>query len=82
METEIHYIDHKPSLKEAQKLVGGYVERIDLPDGRQMLVDEDGKTKGKPLNEKATELLNKNSTEPFKQIIVGDVIVLDHDNIW
>jgi hypothetical protein len=33
------------SLEQAQALVGGYVELLETADGKQMLVDEDGRMK-------------------------------------
>jgi hypothetical protein len=55
-------------------LVGGYVQHVVLPDGRFMLVDEDGKSKRKPVNQKATELFH-----PSWDQVVGDVLVLTPD---
>ncbi len=79
METKVHRLDHKPSLEEAQQLVGGYVEMVRLPDGKQMLVNEDGRSMDLPLNKEATEMLNPN--RPGIDI-VGDVVVLEGDNRW
>ncbi len=31
-----------PTLKEAQAFVGGYIEMVTLPNGDQLLMDEDG----------------------------------------
>lgn len=44
------------TLDEVQGLVGGYVELIGLPEGLSMLVDEDGRMKGLPLNQGASLL--------------------------
>tara|TARA_Y100000310_G_C20506810_1_gene726810 strand:+ start:179 stop:412 length:234 start_codon:yes stop_codon:yes gene_type:complete len=45
-----------PTLKEAQQYIGGYVERLILPNGDVLLFDEDGKEKGLQANIKASEL--------------------------
>lgn len=66
--------DNPPTLSEAQKAVGGYVEVLVLPDGRQMLVNEDGLQEGLPLN--------KNASLIAEQIILGDVLILDVDAKW
>jgi len=63
---------YEPSLEEAQKAVGGYVELVDLEDLGCLLVDEDGKLKRKPINEQATKLYN----QLFDGVIVGNVIHL------
>jgi hypothetical protein len=48
----------KFTLKEVQALVGGFVELVRLgrtnDDRRILLLDEDGKSKGLPANEQAT----------------------------
>lgn len=61
--------DQPPSLADAQRLVGGYVQRVFLKDGRPMLVDEEGLLKQLPKNEVASEL--------FGATIVGNVLVLE-----
>jgi len=75
----ITYIeDKKPTVKEAQELVGGYVELIELPDGTQMLVDEDGQLKGKTMNHDAS-MIGLTVGQPF---IVGDVVILSGKARW
>jgi len=58
-------------LETAQKLVGGYVELIRVKvDGtiRDALVDEDGISKGKPINQRATKLYKYSN-------IVGTMVI-------
>jgi len=75
----ITYIeDKKPTVKEAQELVGGYVELIELPDGTQMLVDEDGQLKRKTMNHDAS-MIGLTVGQPF---IVGDVVILSGKARW
>ena len=57
----------KYALEELQAAVGGYIERLYLPDGRYLLVDEDGRPKGLPMNNIASSL--------YRSQIVGDVVV-------
>lgn len=56
------------SLEAYQQAVGGYIEEIYLPDGRVMLVNEEGRLHGLPPNPEASGLAG--------QAIVGDVVVL------
>lgn len=58
------------SLVDLQKIVGGFIEIVYLPDKRIMVIDEDGKLKGKPINKKAPEMY-----APQWDTIVGDVVV-------
>ena len=46
----------EPTLKEAQDFVGGYVEGITFPNGDYLIVNEEGKLMGLPLNPEATAL--------------------------
>lgn len=48
--------DIEPTLDELQEMVGGYIEIVSLANGDQMIVNEEGKIKGLPINKKATEL--------------------------
>lgn len=59
------------TLEEAQGIVGGYVARVYLRDGRIMLCDEDGLLKHLPKNEVACQLA--------QALIVGDALVGDRD---
>jgi len=75
---KIIIMSESPSLEQAQELVGGRVERILLPDGRRMLVDEEGAfPKCLDINLAASVLA--------AQPIVGDAIILDEgvgENEW
>lgn len=69
----------KPTLKELQKYVGGYVEVIKLRDGRQMIVNEEAALRGDMLpNERATDLIIQTGTTVNigSRGIVGDVVVV------
>ena len=65
--------EKKPSLKTVQDLVDGYVELINIPNKPdwQMLVNEDGRMKQLPYNEKASELCGRP--------IVGHAVILKGD---
>ena len=53
---------------------GGPIEIVGTRDGRLMILNEEGRLTGLPLNKKATELYGRN-------VIVGDVLVCDKDYI-
>lgn len=61
------------SLTELQAVVGGFIEVVHLSDGRLMVVNDEGKLNGLPINPKASEL--------YPDIIVGDVLVCEHYEI-
>lgn len=65
--------ESRPTLKEAQNLVGGYVELIQSK-GFQILVDEDGLAKKLPINHNASAMAGKT--------LVGPVLVLFGDAQW
>ena len=60
----------EPTLEQAQSLVGGYVEKITLPNGDALLINEEGLLKKLELNITATDLadyLVKNHSMPFRK---------------
>jgi hypothetical protein len=48
--------EDEPDLKTAQDFVGGMVEGISFPNGDYLIVNEEGKLMGLPLNPEATAL--------------------------
>jgi len=61
--------EEKPTLEECQKFVGGYIEIVESLDRKkQIIVDEEGLLKSKPINKDAS----KEAGIP----IVGDAMVL------
>ena len=67
------------SLGEAQRLVGGYVQVIQLSDSVIMLMDEEGKLKGKPVNESATAIAQLKKAIYPNDCVVGDVVICRSD---
>ena len=57
----------RPTLEQAQKIVGGYVELIKIPGGT-MFADEEGRMKAYQFN--------KEATKEAGQSICGNVVVL------
>ena len=78
-----------PTLKEAQDFVGGMVECITWPNGDLLIVNEEGKGMGLPLNPEATLLWkmtfdNDNYVTGRKDFVVGPAILIKKDalNTW
>ena len=75
--TNIKFVTKKediPNLKEAQEFIGGWVERLQLPNGDVLLFDEDGMSKELPLNESITNMIN-NDFNPIRHVrILGNLI--------
>ena len=66
-------------LEEVKAVVCGWVEAINLRDGRLMLCDEEGKLKNKPVNIEATKIFH--SALRTSDFIVGDVLVCKEDEL-
>lgn len=71
----------KFKLKEMQDFVGGYIECIEFPDGRTLVVNEEGKLEGLPVNDQATALWRQQFPTD-DDIIVGDVLIVSKDYPW
>lgn len=65
------------SLRELQKYVGGYIERIDLNNGCAMYVDEEGLLKNLPYNRNATSALEKAGII-LGNYIAGNAVVVQY----
>ncbi|MGH9238791.1 MAG: DUF3846 domain-containing protein [Vicinamibacterales bacterium] len=63
---------HAFTLDEMQAFVGGYIEILRLPDGRALVINEEGKLRGLPLNPEATVLAAPRIAPDF---IVGPALV-------
>ena len=72
--TITRYTDTPPTLEEAQAVVGGWVEMMTLPNGDQLLVNEEGGVYGLPVNPEASVLAGT--------FIVGPVALLQGKGRW
>ena len=72
---EIQSKNDDPSLSDAQKFVGGWVEVVQVNDG-VLIIDEEGKLKDKPVNEVASKMYADKYGDA--DIIVGDAIYIPH----
>lgn len=60
-------------LEELQKIVGGLIEIVQLDEDRIMVINEEGKLLGLPINEFATEVYRVyNNT---MDVIVGEALI-------
>ena len=74
-------VKDEPGLKSAQEFVGGYVEGISFPNGDYLIVNEEGKLMGLPLNPEATALWratfdNDNYITGRKDWVAGPAILI------
>ena len=71
----------EPTLESAQEFVGGYVEGITFPNGDYLIINEEGKLKGLPLNPEATTLWRSTFTKDkyafgYDDFVVGPAILI------
>jgi hypothetical protein len=62
------------NLESLQAAVGGYIEILQLHDGKCLVVDEEGKIKNKPQNVTATLIYLEGRRHTF-DVIVGDAVL-------
>ena len=68
-----HVTNISPSLKNLQKTVEGYIERVPICTGVSMLINEDGKYCCKPRNFQF-------GNYPTAQVIAGTVVIVGEEN--
>lgn len=66
-------------LGELQGYVDGYIEIVDLYDGRIMVVNENGLCDGLPVNPLATAIFQQ--ATGGNDIIVGSVVICDAEQV-
>jgi hypothetical protein len=77
----IEDVKDEPDLKAAQEFVGGMVEGIQFPNGDYMIINEEGKLIGLPINEEASQLWkdtfdNDNYITGRDDFVVGNAILI------
>ena len=83
---ELKIIDNvkdEPDLKQAQEFVGGMVQGIEFPNGDYMIMNEEGKLLGLPVNEEATKLWRSTFTKDqylfgYDDWVSGPAILIKH----
>ena len=84
---ELKIIDNvkdEPNLESAQKFVGGMVQGIEFPNGDYMIMNEEGKLMGLPLNPEATTLWRSTFTKDkylfgYDDFVAGPAILIKKD---
>src|SRR5210317_273280 len=76
-------VKDEPTLKSAQEFVGGMVEGITFPNGDYLIVNEEGKLMGLPLNPEATALWRMTFTKQnyvigYDDWVSGPAILIKH----
>lgn len=74
----------EPDLESAQSFVGGMVQGIQFPNGDYMIMNEEGKLMGLPLNPEATTLWRATFTKDkylfgYDDFVVGPAILIKKD---
>ena len=74
----------EPDLESAQSFVGGMVQGIEFPNGDYMIMNEEGKLMGLPLNPEATTLWRSTFTKDkylfgYDDFVVGPAILIKKD---
>ena len=64
----------RPTVAEAQQMIGGYVSYVVNEPEKQVLADEDGYAKELDINHEATFVANR--------LVFGNAIVLEGDAMW
>ena len=80
---------NEPQYKAVSDFVGGMVEVVQFPNGDLLLLNEEGKLMGLPLNPEATALWRSHFTKDkyafgHDDFVVGPAIVIQKDalNTW
>ena len=63
-------LDRRPTMEEARRIVGGYIELVKVGNKKTLVVNEEGLLQHLPMNVEATKYY------PYSPI-VGDVILLE-----
>ena len=77
-------VKDEPTLEQAQKFVGGYVEGITFPNGDYLIINEEGKLQNLPLNVEATMLWRMTFTKDkylfgYDDFVVGPAMLIKKD---
>ena len=80
----IDNVKDEPDLKSAQSFVGGMVQGIEFPNGDYLIMNEEGKLMGLPLNPEATTLWRSTFTEDkylfgYDDWVAGPAILIKKD---
>lgn len=79
-QTKVFPSNGRFTLEELQSLVGGYIEMLPLPNGKEMYINEDGKSLGLQQNDVATGygILAGIADDDF---IVGNAVICSEEEL-
>jgi|LauGreDrversion4_2_1035121.scaffolds.fasta_scaffold557748_2 hypothetical protein len=72
--TDIEFDKKFVSLEELQKCVEGYIEILWLRGGKALIVNEEGKLDGLPINDRATYIIGEHG---INDTIVGNALLIE-----
>jgi len=78
----LDFFEGEPTLEQIRKIVGGYIEVVHIRRfgiTAQIVLDEEGKLKGYPVNLLATAIAEGHISKD--DYIVGDVLLLSEGNM-
>lgn len=80
----IDNVKDEPDLESAQSFVGGMVQGIEFPNGDYLIMNEEGKLMGLPLNPEATTLWRSTFTKDkylfgYDDWVAGPAILIKKD---
>lgn len=79
-ETQVRPADGKfYSLKQLQRMVGGYIETVKLPPDLLMVVNEEGRQLGLQMNRKASRRAMVRLHRPM--VIYGNAVLIKQDEL-
>ena len=79
-EIDVFPIGKRWTLQELQNHVGGYIEMMPGVGKMRIILDEEGRLKNKPVNQKATQMITeilRFKPLRYQPVIVGDVLILE-----
>lgn len=68
-------------LEELSKIVGGYIEIVNLRNGKILVINEEGKLENLPENAPATNIARHAGVIFTDDYIVGDVLYCDENQV-
>lgn len=68
-------------LDEMKEIVGGYIELVDLRDGRLLVINEEGKLYKLDVNLAATTMAHAARAIAYCDCIVGNVLLCNSDQV-
>lgn len=72
-------MDDDVRLQQLQDIVGGYIEAVAMPDGRYMVINENGKDGPHVINQTATTIAHEAQSIMLSDYIAGPAVIISQD---